>query len=104
MNESKSGPRIPNANPGFVQNCPTPSVTDFAMLCATAAPRDFNAPGKTKTGLMLPISAKSGIGTVRAAAAIPGTITVTGTGIASVGSQLTISPGGQTVTVDVSLL
>lgn len=32
------------------------------------------------------------------------TITVTGTGIASVGSQLTISPGGQTVTVDVSLL
>jgi RNA polymerase sigma factor (sigma-70 family) len=32
------------------------------------------------------------------------TIIVTGTGIASVGSQLTISPGGQTVTVDVSLL
>lgn len=32
------------------------------------------------------------------------TITVTGTGIASVGSQLTISPGDQTVTVDVSLL
>jgi RNA polymerase sigma factor (sigma-70 family) len=32
------------------------------------------------------------------------TITVTGTGVASVGSQLTISPGGQTVTVDVSLL
>jgi hypothetical protein len=32
------------------------------------------------------------------------TITVAGTGIASVGSQLTISPGDQKVTVGVSLL
>ncbi|MGH3298520.1 MAG: hypothetical protein ACRDP7_42695, partial [Trebonia sp.] len=31
------------------------------------------------------------------------TITVTGTGIARFGSQLTINPGDQTVTVDVSL-
>jgi RNA polymerase sigma factor (sigma-70 family) len=54
------------------------------------------------SGLLGSVAVSPQSGTL--AAGQSATITVTGTGIASVGSQLTISPGGQTVTVDVSLL
>jgi RNA polymerase sigma factor (sigma-70 family) len=54
------------------------------------------------SGLLGSVAVSQQSGTLEAGQSA--TITVTGTGIASVGSQLTISPGDQTVTVDVSLL
>jgi RNA polymerase sigma factor (sigma-70 family) len=54
------------------------------------------------SGLLGSVAVSQQSGTLEAGQSA--TITVTGTGVASVGSQLTISPGGQTVTVDVSLL
>jgi RNA polymerase sigma factor (sigma-70 family) len=54
------------------------------------------------SGLLGSVTVSQQSGTLKAGHST--TITVTGTGIASVGSQLTISPGDQTVTVDVSLL
>lgn len=54
------------------------------------------------SGLLGGVAVSQQSGTLGAGQSV--TITVTGTGIASVGSQLTISPGDQTVTVDVSLL
>jgi hypothetical protein len=54
------------------------------------------------SGLLGSVAVSQQSGTLEAGQSVR--ITVTGTGIASVGSQLTISPGGQTVTVDVSLL
>jgi RNA polymerase sigma factor (sigma-70 family) len=54
------------------------------------------------SGLLGSVAVSQQSGTLKAGQSA--TITVTGTGIASVGSQLTISPGDQTVTVDVSLL
>jgi hypothetical protein len=54
------------------------------------------------SGLLGSVAVSQESGTLQAGQSA--TITVTGTGIAGFGSQLTISPGGQTVTVDVSLL
>jgi RNA polymerase sigma factor (sigma-70 family) len=54
------------------------------------------------SGLLGSVAVSQQSGTLEAGQSA--TITVTGTGIVSVGSQLTISPGDQTVTVDVSLL
>jgi RNA polymerase sigma factor (sigma-70 family) len=54
------------------------------------------------SGLLGSVAVSQQSGTLEAGQSA--TITVTGTGIASVGSQLTISPGDQTVTVGVSLL
>ena len=54
------------------------------------------------SGLLGSVAVSQQSGTLEAGQSA--TIRVTGTGIASVGSQLTISPGDQTVTVDVSLL
>jgi hypothetical protein len=54
------------------------------------------------SGLLGSVAVSQQSGTLEAGQSA--TITVSGTGIASVGSQLTISPGDRTVTVDVSLL
>ncbi|HUN37116.1 MAG TPA: sigma-70 family RNA polymerase sigma factor [Trebonia sp.] len=54
------------------------------------------------SGLLGSVAVSQQSGTLEAGQST--TITVTGTGLASVDSQLTISPGDQTVTVDVSLL
>ena len=51
--------------PGFVQNWPAPSVKEPCSPSAIASPRSRNAPGRTKTGLVLLISAKNGIGSGR---------------------------------------
>src|SRR5690242_9149325 len=51
------GPLLRKTNPGFVQNCPTPSVTEaWSPAAKDSAPR-ARAPARMKTGLMLPISA-----------------------------------------------
>ena len=60
---------MPIVNPGFVQNCPTPSVTEFLSPSAMASARSASAPGSRKTGFTLPISAYTGIGSGRLAAA-----------------------------------
>jgi hypothetical protein len=60
---------MPTATPGQVQNCPTPSVTDCASPSAMASARSPSAPGSTNTGLTLPISAYTGIGSGRVAPA-----------------------------------
>ncbi|MOA14058.1 hypothetical protein D3C78_1341380 [compost metagenome] len=55
-------------NPGLVQNCPQPSVTDAANCAAICSPRTASASGSRNTGLMLDISANTGIGCGRVAA------------------------------------
>ena len=52
-----------------MQNCPQPRVTDAASAFAISSPRVASASGRTKTGLAEPISAKTGIGCSRRAAA-----------------------------------
>ena len=68
-NASTSGPSTANTSPGFVQNCPTPSVIEATNPCPIASAREASAPGRRNTGLMLLISANTGIGSGRAAAA-----------------------------------
>lgn len=53
---SKPAPRGTNTTPGFVQNCPTPSVNDPASPVASAAPRAATAARVSTTGLTLPSS------------------------------------------------
>ncbi len=48
--------------PGFVQNWPTPNVMEAAYIFATSAADCFNFSGNKKTGLILLISANTGIG------------------------------------------
>ncbi|MNE41693.1 hypothetical protein D3C80_1357750 [compost metagenome] len=55
-------------SPGLVQNCPQPSTTEAASSRAICSPRLASACGSTSTGLMLLISANTGIGCGRAAA------------------------------------
>ncbi|AID73433.1 hypothetical protein OU9_02239 [Pseudomonas aeruginosa PAO1H2O] len=55
-------------SPGLVQNWPQPSTTEALSSSATASPRFFSAAGSSTTGLMLLISANTGIGCARAAA------------------------------------
>ena len=52
--------------PGLVQNCPLPKQIESPNFVVKSS-RD-NAPGKRIIGLMLPISAKTGIGTGRCCA------------------------------------
>ena len=56
-------------SPGLVQNWPTPSVIEPTKPAAIASARSASASGNRKTGLRLLISAKTGIGSGRAAAA-----------------------------------
>lgn len=57
-----------------------------------------SAPGQ----LLADVSLSQSSGTLQAGQSV--TITVTVTGIAALDEPLTISPGGQTVTVDIALL
>ncbi|MOA56132.1 hypothetical protein D3C78_1800570 [compost metagenome] len=59
---------MPMINPGLVQNCPQPCTTEAVSCVATASPRWAMAAGSSNTGLMLLISANTGIGCGRAAA------------------------------------
>ncbi|MNY59281.1 hypothetical protein D3C86_1957110 [compost metagenome] len=54
--------------PGLVQNWPQPSVTAPASCAAICSPRTASASGNRNTGLMLDISANTGIGCGRVAA------------------------------------
>ena len=54
------------SNPGLVQNWPAPIVSDATKFLAICSPRDASAAGRTSTGLMLLISAYTGIGSGRA--------------------------------------
>jgi hypothetical protein len=54
------------------------------------------------SGLLGSVRLSATAGTLAAGQSV--TITVTGRGLAAIDTPLTISPGGQTVTVDVSLL
>src|ERR1700678_52274 len=68
MNSVASASAGRKTRPGLVQNWPAPWVSEAyspaAMLCA----RSRSAPGRMKTGFVLLISAKTGIGSGRAAA------------------------------------
>ena len=68
-NRSRSEPSTAQHSPGFVQNWPTPSVIDAAKPRAISSVRVASASGSRKTGLRLLISANTGIGSGRAAAA-----------------------------------
>ena len=65
---SSAGPPIAISRPGLVQNCPLPMVSDATKPAAIVSARAFRAPGNKITGLMLLISAYTGIGSGRAAA------------------------------------
>ncbi|MNL51887.1 hypothetical protein D3C87_1750230 [compost metagenome] len=54
--------------PGLVQNWPQPRLIEAVSASAICPPRTFNASGSRITGLMLDISANTGIGCGRAAA------------------------------------
>ncbi|MNI42820.1 hypothetical protein D3C73_971250 [compost metagenome] len=64
----KAGERIPITRPGLVQNWPQPCTTEAASSLAIFSPRSCKASGNITTGLMLLISANTGIGCARAAA------------------------------------
>src|SRR5713101_7401907 len=57
-----------NTMPGLVQNCPAPIVKDACSPLAMASEFSRSAPGKIKTGLVLLISANTGMGSGRVAA------------------------------------
>ena len=59
---AKRSPFIPIINPGFVQNCPAPPVIESANCVDHLSKSECKALGKIITGLILPISAKTGIG------------------------------------------
>ena len=67
-NAENCGERSPITSPGLVQNCPQPITTDAASSVAIFSLRTCSACGSTSTGLMLLISANTGIGCARAAA------------------------------------
>src|SRR5512143_1070941 len=58
-----------SVSPGLVQNWPQPRVTEAASALAIAGPFAASASGRTNTGLAEPISANTGIGCERPAAA-----------------------------------
>ncbi len=68
MNAGKAFVSMANISPGLVQNCPIPNVMDAAYCCASAAPFCAMASGRNTTGLVLPISEKTGMGFSRAMA------------------------------------
>ena len=55
-NASPSAPSGTSARPGFVQNCPLPSVNDATQPCAIAGARSAAAAGVTASGLSEPSS------------------------------------------------
>src|ERR1035441_3862997 len=66
---TRASPFLPpgtNTRPGFVQNCPTPSVIDPASEDPISAPRSPAALSVTTNGFADPSSPKKGIGTDRA--------------------------------------
>src|ERR1039458_4139390 len=62
---SPSSPPGTNPRPGFVQNCPTPSVIDPASEDPISAARSAAALSVTTNGFADPSSPKKGIGTER---------------------------------------
>jgi hypothetical protein len=80
----------------------TLAVGSSSSFTLTANGGPVNWSISVPSGLLGSVAVSRQSGTLEAGQSA--TITVTGTGIASVGSRLTISPGGQTVTVGVSLL
>src|SRR5690349_7983044 len=66
---SRPGPSMAITKPGLVQNCPEPIVSDATNAAPRAAPRDVKAPSSRNTGLIELISAYTGIGSGRLAAA-----------------------------------
>src|SRR5581483_4529124 len=50
---TNSAAAVVSISPGFVQNCPTPSVTEACRPAAISAPRSRSARGRMNTGLML---------------------------------------------------
>ena len=57
-----------NTSPGLVQNWPEPMSAESIIPFASDSERSAMAVIVTKTGLRLPISAKTGIGSLRVAA------------------------------------
>ncbi|MCY1235778.1 hypothetical protein D9M72_484070 [compost metagenome] len=67
-NLSSAGPSMPITRPGLVQNWPTPSTSESTSWRPISSPRASSAAGSRNTGLMLLISAYTGIGCGRALA------------------------------------
>ena len=68
MKSSKAGDSIPINKPGLVQNWPIPNVIDAAYCVASEVAFWETVLGNKSTGLMLPISANTGMGVFLAAA------------------------------------
>ena len=68
MVDKKSSSFGIKTSPGFVQNWPDPISAESIIPLASASERSAIAFFVTKTGLRLPISANTGIGSLRVAA------------------------------------
>ncbi len=66
----RSRPALSNAmiKPGLVQNCPTPRLSEATNSLPNLSARSAKASGNNNTGLMLLISAYTGIGSGRSPA------------------------------------
>jgi RNA polymerase sigma factor (sigma-70 family) len=100
-----SGSSSPSASAGTL----SVSTNNIALAGTGSSSFTLTAEGGTvnwsiavPSGLLGSVSLSATAGTLAAGQSV--TITVTGKGLAAIDTPLTISPGGQTVTVDVSLL
>lgn len=94
---------------GTSQGTLSVSTTNIALAVGNSSSFTLTAQGGTvnwsisvPSGLLGSVSLSQTSGTLAAGQSV--TITVDASGLATVGTPLTISPGGQTVTVDISLL
>jgi hypothetical protein len=85
------------------------STTNIALALGSSSSFTLTAQGGTvnwsiavPSGLLGSVNLSQTSGTLAAGQSV--TITVEASGLATLGTPLTISPGGQTVTVDISLL
>ncbi|HEY1701385.1 MAG TPA: sigma-70 family RNA polymerase sigma factor [Trebonia sp.] len=106
---SSSGSTSSSPSPAATAGTLSVSTTNIAIagtgnssFTLTAEGGSVNWSIAVPSGLLGSVSLSATAGTLAAGQSV--TITVTGKGLAAIDTPLTISPGGQTVTVDVSLL
>jgi RNA polymerase sigma factor (sigma-70 family) len=106
---SSSGSTSSSPSPSATAGTLSVSTTNIALAGTGSSSFTLTAEGGTvnwsiavPSGLLGSVRLSATAGTLAAGQSV--TITVTGRGLAAIDTPLTISPGGQTVTVDVSLL
>jgi hypothetical protein len=106
---SSSGAPDSGGSSGTSQGTLSVSTTNIALALGSSSSFTLTAQGGTvnwsiavPSGLLGSVNLSQTSGTLAAGQSV--TITVEASGLATLGTPLTISPGGQTVTVDISLL